>query len=71
MKFTAVSMAKTGMVFNSYNKNQFADLTTEKLSGFGVSCSKSAVHLLQVLLRKVDCIFVAENSKINNNPLTN
>ena len=54
----------------SYNVNNIEHLTETTLPGFGVSCSKSAVHLLRVFLKKVDCIFVAENSKINNNPLT-
>ena len=71
MKNSAVRHLKpdTGFKYNN-NKNTIVALTVEKLSGFGVLCSKSAVHLLRVLLRKVDCIFVAENSKINNNPLT-
>ena len=54
----------------SYNVNNIEHLTETTLPGFGVSCSKSAVHLLRVFLKKVDCIFAAENSKINNNPLT-
>ena len=57
--------------FNLYNKKSIAALTVEKLSGFGVSCNKSAVHLSQALQKKVDCIFVAEDSKLNNKPLTN
>ena len=56
--------------FNLFNKKSIVTLTVEKLSGFGVSCSKSAVHLSSVT-QKVNCIFVAENSKLNNNPLTN
>ena len=55
--------------FNLYNKKSIAALTVEKLSGFGVSCNKSAVHLSSET-QEVNCIFVAENSKINNNPLT-
>ena len=55
--------------FNLFNKKSIVTLTVEKLSGFGVSCSKSAVHLSSVT-QEVNCIFVAENSKINNNPLT-
>ena len=53
------------------NQKFLTALTVEKLSGRGVLCNKSAVHLLQTLLKKVDCIFIAENSMINNNPLTN
>ena len=53
----------------SYNVNNIEHLTETTLSGFGVSCNKSAVHLSSVT-QEVNCIFVAENSKINNNPLT-
>ena len=45
-------------------------LTAEKLSGCGVLCSKSAVYLSQILQEKMDCIFVAEDSKFKNNHLT-
>ena len=41
--------------------------TAEKLSGSGVLCDKSAVHLSQALQKKVGCIFVAEFNLINNN----
>ena len=50
----------------SYNVNNIEHLTETTLPGFGVSCSKSAVHLLSVSLQKVDCIFVAEN-RLNTN----
>ena len=71
MKNSAVRHLKpdTGFKYNN-NKNTIVALTVEKLSGFGVSCNKSAVHLSSVT-QEVNCIFVAENSKINNNPLTN
>ena len=67
---SAVQRLNTGVFKLNNNKKSIVTLTTEKLSGFGVSCSKSAVHLSQTLQKKVDCIFVAEDSKINNNPLT-
>ena len=53
------------------NRKSNITLTAEKLSGCGVLCSKSAVYLSQILQGKMDCIFVAETRKINNNPLTN
>ena len=70
MKNSAVRHLKpvSGFKYNN-NKNIIVALTVEKLSGFGVSCSKSAVHLLQTFAQKVDCIFVAEN-KSNTNILT-
>lgn len=67
---SAVQRLNTGVFKLNNNKKSIVTLTVEKLSGFGVSCSKSAVHLLQVLLRKVDCIFVAEINLTNNQPLT-
>ena len=48
------------------NQKSNVVLTVEKLSGFGVLCNKSAVHLLRVSPKKVDCIFVAENKSITN-----
>ena len=51
----------------SYNVNNIEHLTETTLPGFGVSCSKSAVHLSQTLQKKVDCIFAAEFNLINNN----
>ena len=64
-------MIKSAGFGQKQNKKFIVDLTAEKLSGCAVSCSKSAVHLSQALQKKVDCIFVAEDSKLNNNPLTN
>ena len=52
------------------NQKFLTALTVEKLSGFGVSCSKSAVHLFRAWAQKVDCIFVAEINLTNNQPLT-
>ena len=71
MKNSAVRHLKpvSGFKYNN-NKNIIVTLTVEKLSGFGVSCSKSAVHLLQTFAQKVDCIFIAKQIKINNKPLT-
>ena len=60
-------MIKSAVFRQKQDKNFIVALTTEKLSGFGVSCSKSAVHLSQTLQKKVDCIFVAEFNLINNN----
>ena len=48
------------------NQKSNVVLTVEKLSGFGVLCNKSAVHLSRVSPKKVDCIFVAENKSIAN-----
>ena len=53
------------------NQKFLTALTTEKLSGRGVLCSKSAVYLSQILQEKMDCIFVAEINLTNNQPLTN
>ena len=49
------------------NRKSIVAPAAEKLSGRGVLCNKSAVHLSQALLKKVDCIFVAEFNLINNN----
>ena len=67
MKNSAVRHLKpaTGFKYNN-NKNIIVTLTVEKLSGSGVSCRKSAVHLLQTFAQKMDCIFVAENKSIAN-----
>ena len=67
MKNSAVRHLKpdTGFKYNN-NKHIIVALTVEKLSGCGVSCSKSAVHLLQTFAQKMDCIFVAENKSIAN-----
>ena len=67
MKNSAVRHLKpaTGFKYNN-NKNIIVTLTVAKLSGSGVSCSKSAVHLLKTFAQKVDCIFVAENKSIAN-----
>ena len=61
------------MKHSAYRNNQKSNviLTAEKLSGRGVLCSKSAVHLLRVFREKVNCIFVVEDIEINNKPLTN
>ena len=64
---SAVQRLNTGVFKLNNNKKSIVALTTEKLSGFGVSCSKSAVHLSQALQKKVGCIFVAEFNLINNN----
>ena len=71
MRISAVRHLKpvSGFKYNN-NKNIIVALTVEKLSGFGVSCNKSAVHLLQTFAQKVDCIFIAKQIKINNKPLT-
>lgn len=47
------------------NQKFLTALTVEKLSGRGVLCNKSAVHLLSIFSPKVDCIFIAENKTIN------
>ena len=61
MKFTAGSMVKTGMVFKSYNKNKFADLTTEKLSGFGVLPYKDTTSALPEAAGLGLCFYVKKN----------
>ena len=66
MKNSAVRHLKPAPGFKYNNKNIIVALTVEKLSGSGVSCRKSAVHLLQTFAQKVDCIFVAENKSIAN-----
>ena len=68
---SAVQRLNTGVFKLNNNKKSIVTLTTEKLSGFGVSCSKSAVHLMRVFREKVNCIFVVEDIEINNKPLTN
>ena len=71
MKNSAVRHLKpvSGFKYNN-NKNIIVALTVEKLSGFGASCSKSAVHLLKTFAQKMDCIFIAKQITINNKPLT-
>ena len=64
MTVSAVQQLKQ-CCFNLYNKKSIAALTVEKLSGRGVLCNKSAVHLLSIFSPKVDCIFIAENKTIN------
>ena len=49
------------------NQKSNVVLTVEKLSGFGVLCNKSAVHLSRVSPKKVDCIFVAEVNLTDKN----
>ena len=49
------------------NQKSNVTLTVEKLSGFGVLCNKSAVHLSRVSPKKVDCIFVAEVNLTDKN----
>ena len=66
MRISAVRHLKPDTGFKYNNKNIIVALTVEKLSGCGVSCSKSAVHLSQILQEKMDCIFVAENKSIAN-----
>ena len=67
MKNSAVRHLKPDTGFKSNNnKNIIVALTVEKLSGCGVLCCKSAVHLLKTFAQKVDCIFVAEN-RLNTN----
>ena len=66
MRISAVRHLKPDTGFKYNNKNIIVALTVAKLSGSGVSCSKSAVHLLQTFAQKVDCIFVAENKSIAN-----
>ena len=64
MKNSAVRHLKPVSGFKYNNKNIIVALTVEKLSGCGVSCRKSAVHLLKTFAQKVDCIFIAENKSI-------
>ena len=66
MRISAVRHLKPDTGFKYNNKNIIVALAVEKLSGSGVSCSKSAVHLLQTFAQKVDCIFIAENKSIAN-----
>ena len=66
MRISAVRHLKPDTGFKYNNKNIIVTLTVEKLSGSGVSCRKSAVHLLQTFAQKMDCIFVAENKSIAN-----
>ena len=48
------------------NQKSNVVLTVEKLSGFGVLCNKSAVHLSSET-QEVNCIFVAEVSLTDKN----
>ena len=52
---------------NAINQKSIVVPTAEKLSGSGVLCDKSAVHLSRVSPKKVDCIFVAEVDLIDKN----
>jgi hypothetical protein len=68
MKNSAVRHLKPAPGFKSNNnKNIIVALTVEKLSGFGVSCRKRAVHLLKMFIQKMDCLFIAAMNFNNNN----